>query len=1034
MALLPTVITALIELATQAPAEHAWDAARRREGVIRTLKRLKLDPDRPPTDFDGLYAYALVEWGAYKPAPVLEFFRHDFVRDAFRRAFYEDNPDLLAQEAEGVIDWSRETGRLGRLEYDPRREFAAFTAVFNRLLDYARTPAEARQEQRLVALQQALAAIQASLAAQPTLADLRALAQSPLLPSAVDDEARLHSYLALVARRAARLPLAPLDPAGRESAHLELVQLFINLEAGEAAAPFKGGRPDSGVYTAALGHIHAQPQLILLGDPGSGKSTLLRFLALCLAQARLTLEGGWLEKLAWPVWRWADRGRERDRLERLLWDKPESAEVERCLWTAGPLIPVFLELRDFARTPFDPRDEAALWRFACAGLERDELSAAIPALRRAARRGQLLWLLDGVDEVPPAQRLAVWQAIGALHAGAYGGNRWVATCRQLSFNRAELPVAGWPEQLLRPLSEAHSADFIARWYAALTAGGELNAAQAEDKTRRLQAAIRRPGLQPLARNPMLLTIMALVQTYHGALPEERARLYQACVETLLLRWQRHKELDAGQLPDGLAGLGVSQDSLERLLGEIAWEAQQQAPGREEAADIPEAEVIRLATQHFGSYARAEAFVAYTEQRAHLLIGKGGLTQRVFSFPHRTFQEYLAACHLAGQRRFARRAAELAAQGDVWREVLNLAAGALTFNQRNREKALDAIEQVLPAATPAADDQAGWQRVWLAGEMAAVVGAAAMGQDEVGRDLLPRLHAALADLIAQATGLTPPQRAAAGEALDRLGWLPPDLNAWRLCPACGDRGQDLLAARYPVTNYQFSLFMAADGYQTRAYWSAAGWRWRVKEHDRDWRGSGPVTEPQYWRYERFGQERRGYPVVGVSRYEAEAYSGWLAALLARQRAGESLSPPEGALVADLLAGKGGPPRLLTDAEWVRVAGGEQDERYPWDAPGDAPTSPRNTTAITARANVGEAGIGRTTPVALFPLGASQPYRLLDLAGNVWEWTQENALRGGSWDDDTDHARVSARDGYYFPSDSYIGVGFRVVSPVLLAAGS
>jgi hypothetical protein len=107
MAVLSTVISALIELAAQASAEQAWDAARRREGVIRTLKRLKLDPDHPPTDFDGLYAYTLVEWGAYKPAPLLEFFRHEFVRAAYRRAFYEHNPALLAQEAEEVIDWSR---------------------------------------------------------------------------------------------------------------------------------------------------------------------------------------------------------------------------------------------------------------------------------------------------------------------------------------------------------------------------------------------------------------------------------------------------------------------------------------------------------------------------------------------------------------------------------------------------------------------------------------------------------------------------------------------------------------------------------------------------------------------------------------------------------------------------------------------------------------------------------------------------------------------------------------------------------------
>ncbi len=35
------------------------------------------------------------------------------------------------------------------------------------------------------------------------------------------------------------------------------------------------------------------------------------------------------------------------------------------------------------------------------------------------------------------------------------------------------------------------------------------------------------------------------------------------------------------------------------------------------------------------------------------------------------------------------------------------------------------------------------------------------------------------------------------------------------------------------------------------------------------------------------------------------------------------------------------------------------------------------------NVEEAGIGRTTPVGIFPQGAS-PCGALDMAGNVWEW--------------------------------------------------
>jgi hypothetical protein len=89
-------------------------------------------------------------------------------------------------------------------------------------------------------------------------------------------------------------------------------------------------------------------------------------------------------------------------------------------------------------------------------------------------------------------------------------------------------------QTLQPLAESQIGQFIDNWYAGLLDSGQLSREQATTKAEVLKTAVKRPELYELAQNPMLLTIMALVQTFRGTLPDERAKLYQACEETLLL--------------------------------------------------------------------------------------------------------------------------------------------------------------------------------------------------------------------------------------------------------------------------------------------------------------------------------------------------------------------------------------------------------------------------------------------------------------------------------------------------------------------
>mgnify|MGYP001089895505 CR=1 FL=1 len=189
-------------------------------------------------------------------------------------------------------------------------------------------------------------------------------------------------------------------------------------------------------------------------------------------------------------------------------------------------------------------------------------------------------------------------------------------------------------------------------------------------------------------------------------------------------------------------------------------------------------------------------------------------------------------------------------------------------------------------------------------------------------------------------------------------------------------------KYPVTNAQYHQFVREAGHHPPAHWI-----------------DGEIPA-----------DKENHPVVCVSFMDAQAYCNWLSGKTSCNY------------------------RLPSEQEWEKAARGSfpDDRRYPW-----------GSGWYRDYCNTNETGSGDTTPVTVCESINKSPFGVVDMAGNVWEWTSsvytrygntvsssdsfaglKYTVRGGAYTIEARSARISCR-GRYGPHEYKPYLGFRVV---------
>jgi predicted NACHT family NTPase len=292
------------------------------------------------------------------------------------------------------------------------------------------------------------------------------------------------------------------------------------------------------------------------------------------------------------------------------------------------LTPVLLELKNFKETQINIQTLIEE-EFRICGFPNIEKN-----IRKKLEKGELLILLDGLDEVPSDNISDVVKKIQDF-VDLYDKNRFVISCRtalQKRFNRfTNIEIVEYDDQQIQ--------SFIKNWFSF-----ELkeNNRTGQNCWELLQKEEYKSAKE-LCQTPLLLTFLCVIYQKKQSFPTDRSNLYQEALELLLEEWAKYNDLQEHRSIDKKMNINLSVKIEKLLLSKIAYDNFLEDKLFFWKEDIVnQLEYNLQETLNFSQNPDGNKVLKTIEIEQGILVERA---KNQYSFSHLTLQEYLTARYI-----------------------------------------------------------------------------------------------------------------------------------------------------------------------------------------------------------------------------------------------------------------------------------------------------------------------------------------------------------------------------------------------------